>query len=676
MNAPRPLGSRYELLDLLGTGAMGEVWRARDRESGEELAAKVLRAEYARDTEIVTRFIQERAILMGLRHPNIVQVHDLVVEGDRLGILMELVEGGDLRGLLRSRGTLPRRDAVAATCAVLDGLTEAHSQGCLHRDVKPDNALLAGEIGEPGGVKLSDFSIARLAQESTVMATGLLGTPGYMPPELFVHGQFSAASDVYAAGVLLYELLAGRTPFAGSGTAHTIGNRHVNAEPPRLPVDDELWHVVATMLSKDPRVRLTAAATAAALRELPDHVLDQPPLPVQTHPESFGPALHTALRPGPIQVQDQPGELDPGATNLHAGRHPFDPPFDPLAATGDVVALAPVAVAGDGVTSVGRAAPTHRAPVLTPGAVAEPDKPRRRWVPWAIGGVAVALLAGGGVAFAQTRGGDDDPQDESTASPGVATVSANLPGTELPSGLTTDREAEHDPGTGTVTLTLRYTAADAPLTGPFYEVVPPIAEGQQCPSVVWEGADAIGTDERSTGIDNPCAFSVDVGTVPEGDSVEVRAEVGIDPGDDPDALDDWLQRAEDLTDQDLADDGVFSGIFPVQRLADIDLEVQPVITTATDQVKVTLVPQWVDGSRDVTKLLFNSVAPGESTELLGLVAGGPENLRIRENCGGALSVSPQNQVTVVRGASGCSLDAEVGNYDVTSGTFDITTLGG
>jgi serine/threonine-protein kinase len=135
MNAPRPLGSRYELLDLLGTGAMGEVWRARDRESGEELAAKVLRAEYARDTEIVTRFIQERSILMNLRHPNIVQVHDLVVEGDRLGILMELVEGGDLRGRLKAQGTLGRRDAVAATCAVLDGLTEAHAQGCLHRDV-------------------------------------------------------------------------------------------------------------------------------------------------------------------------------------------------------------------------------------------------------------------------------------------------------------------------------------------------------------------------------------------------------------------------------------------------------------------------------------------------------------------------------------------------------------
>ncbi|GAA1478309.1 hypothetical protein GCM10009623_27550 [Nocardioides aestuarii] len=673
MNAPRPLGSRYELLDLLGTGAMGEVWRARDRESGEELAAKVLRAEYARDTEIVTRFIQERSILMNLRHPNIVQVHDLVVEGDRLGILMELVEGGDLRGRLKAQGTLGRRDAVAATCAVLDGLTEAHAQGCLHRDVKPDNALLSGDIAAPGGVKLSDFSIARLAQESTVMATGLLGTPGYMPPELFVHGQFSAASDVYAAGVLLYELLSGRTPFAGSGTAHTIGNRHVSAEPPRIPVDDELWHVVATMLSKDPRVRLTAAATAEALRELPDHVLDQPSLPVQAHPESFGPALHTALRPSPIRVQGQPSELDPGATNLHAGREAFDP----LAATGDVVAFAPAPVAGEDVTSVGRAAPVHHAPVLTPAAVAEPEKPRRRWVPWLIGAVALAVLGGGGIAVAQALGGSSGPGEDGDPTTGVTAQEGLLPGDDLPSGLVVDRAMTWDPETGLGELAITYTAADAPLTGPFFESVPAVADGEACPDVTWAGTDQAPTSVRATGIADPCGFSVDVGGVLDaGQSIDVVASVDLDLGEDPEAVDAWLQRAADTTQADLESDAVVPGLFPVQRLAAIRMEVQDGLTMRSRDVEVRLIPQWVDGTESITAPLFNTAVTGDPSPELMAVAGGLENVKLRENCGGAMSVE-NFKVSVVRTATDCTLEAEVGEYDgIIGGPFSIDALGG
>ncbi len=675
MSTPRPLGSRYELLDLLGTGAMGEVWRARDRDSDRELAAKVLRAEYARDTEIVTRFIQERSILTDLRHPNIVEVHDLVVEGDRLGIVMELVEGGDLRGRLRAAGTLGHREAVTATCAVLDGLAEAHAQGCLHRDVKPDNVLLAGPIDEPGAVKLSDFSIARLAQESTVMATGLLGTPGYMPPELFVHGQFSAASDVYAAGVLLYELLAGRTPFAGSGTAHTIGNRHVSAEPPRIPVDDALWHALETMLAKDPRVRLTASATAQALRDLPDEVLDQPALPVQQHPETFGPALQSALRPSPIRIQEPPSELDPGATNLHAGR---EAPA-PVAGTGEVLAFAPAApLSEEELTSVGRAAPTHRAPVLTPGAVAEEPRKRKRWVPWVVGGVVVALLGGGGMAVAQALGGSaaDEPGDSTPPAGQTAPLTADADTQSWETGLDVDRLVEYDPATDRAVLTLTYTTDEAPLTGPFYEVVPAVDDETDCPSVVWQGRDQIPNIERLTRIDNPCGFAVDVDTVPADSSVEVSATVDIDLGEDPEALRAWVQRMTDATRADLESESVISGVYPVQRLAAVDVDVQPGLTTRDENVRVTLVPVWLDGSRDLTQLLYNSQA-NESTILLEQVAGGLPGLRLRENCGGALSVYQDRQVGVVRQTSGdCSIEAEVGALEGESGSITISGLGG
>ena len=240
--ASRALGSKYELLSPLGSGAMGEVWRARDRATGEPVAAKVLRSELSHDQEVISRFVRERTILTSLAHPGIVRVRDLVVEGDELAIVMDLVEGSDLRQALRESGTLPPATAAGLVARVLDALAVAHAQGALHRDVKPDNVLLTQQWRtlEEGEIRLSDFSIARLAQESTVQATGLLGTPEYMPPELFAHGTTSAASDTYAAGVVLYELLAGRTPFAGPGTAFTIGNRAVTMQPPALPVAPEL----------------------------------------------------------------------------------------------------------------------------------------------------------------------------------------------------------------------------------------------------------------------------------------------------------------------------------------------------------------------------------------------------------------------------------------------------
>src|SRR4051794_33854597 len=152
----RALGSRYELVDRLGSGAMGEVWRARDRETGADVAAKLLRSEYTQDRDILTRFVQERSILLALDHPNIVRVHDLVVEGDRLAIVMDLLEGGTLGEHLRREGTLAVRDAVLVTCSVLDGLAHAHSQKTLHRDVKPDNVLLA----HPSGLAAADVRLS------------------------------------------------------------------------------------------------------------------------------------------------------------------------------------------------------------------------------------------------------------------------------------------------------------------------------------------------------------------------------------------------------------------------------------------------------------------------------------------------------------------------------------
>lgn len=669
-SAPRPLGSRYELRELLGSGAMGEVWRAVDRERGSEVAAKLLRAEFARDTEIVTRFIQERSILMDLRHPNIVRVHDLVVEGDRLGIVMDLVEGGDLRGRLRGVGTLGARDAVLVVSAILDGLAAAHAQGCLHRDVKPDNVLLSGPVLDPGAVRLSDFSIARLAQESTVMATGLLGTPSYMPPELFLHGRFSAASDVYAAGVVLYELLAGRTPFSGPGTAHTVGHRHVTAAPPRIPVPDALWHVLATMLAKDPAVRLSASGTARALRELPDEALERPALPVQADPEHWATA-GTDEPSGRIKVHDVPTDLDPGRTNLHGATVTQTP----VARAGEVRALVPAPeVEGSELTSVERPRPEHQAPVLAPGASAEPERTRKPWLAWLAGGLVVLGLVGGGVAFAQSRHGGDGGE---TGSAGATTpvTRASLGSDPLPTGLTVSREAEYDPVRDELRLTIRYTTQAAPLTGPFLEVVPAATASEQCPAVTWGEVAATENIGRTTGILTPCAYAVDVPSIPAQSSREVTATVDVDLGDDPEAVSSWLERAATSTDDALSGESVQPAAYPVQRLVDVQVDVPSGVSMGVRDLDVVLRPVWVSGPEDRVTVLFRNTT-GESSGMLDQVAGGLDGVTLDESCGGALSVTAHHTVSVLRPAEDCRIDAEVGNFDVESSPFTIAGLGG
>jgi serine/threonine protein kinase len=280
----QPLGSRYLLHDLLGRGAMGHVYRASVRDSGVPVAVKILKPELVSDPDVVARFFQERSILTAISDPHVVRVIDLVVEGETIGIVMELVEGQDLRRVLLG-GTLPPGQAVGLTCQLLEGLTAVHAAGIIHRDIKPEN-VLADAAGDQMRLKVTDFGVARLSYgASLTKLSSLIGTPEYMAPEVADHDTAAPATDLYSAGIVLYEMLCGRTPFAG-GHPLAVLRRHVDQAPPPIPgVPPELWAQIEALLAKDPLARPeSAAASAAALAALESSLAGLPALPPMAAP--------------------------------------------------------------------------------------------------------------------------------------------------------------------------------------------------------------------------------------------------------------------------------------------------------------------------------------------------------------------------------------------------------
>jgi eukaryotic-like serine/threonine-protein kinase len=265
---PQPgdlIADRYELEELVGTGGMSSVFRARDTQLDRRVAIKILHEHYAADPEYLERFRSEARAVARLSHPNIVTVIDRGDDGGRQYIVFEHVDGENLKELVLRSGRLPVRRAVELALAVADGLAFAHDHGLVHRDVKPQNVLLSGE----GEVKVTDFGIARsLHVDHGVTQTGtVLGTGEYLAPEQASGKAVSPATDVYSLGVVLWELLAGDVPFVGENFV-AVALRHVNEPPPSLrerrpDVSPRLEAAVDRALAKDPGRRFPSMAAFA-----------------------------------------------------------------------------------------------------------------------------------------------------------------------------------------------------------------------------------------------------------------------------------------------------------------------------------------------------------------------------------------------------------------------------
>jgi Tol biopolymer transport system component len=275
--APGTRLGAYEILSLIGSGGMGEVYRARDPRLGREVAVKVLPAAVSTDPDRLHRFEQEARAAAALSHPNILTIHEISSADGTLYVVSELLEGQTLREVL-GRGALPTRTAVAYAVQILNGLAAAHDKGIVHRDLKPENLFVTTD----GRVKILDFGLAKLLEPmwvgagASMLATSpphttpgaVLGTVGYMSPEQVRGHAAEPRSDLFSFGVILYEMLSGERPFKGDSPADTM-SAILRVEPRELSVasggsvSPGLERTVQHCLEKDPGQRFQSARDLA-----------------------------------------------------------------------------------------------------------------------------------------------------------------------------------------------------------------------------------------------------------------------------------------------------------------------------------------------------------------------------------------------------------------------------
>ncbi|GAA4624440.1 Stk1 family PASTA domain-containing Ser/Thr kinase [Cellulomonas oligotrophica] len=368
----RLVDGRYEVVSRIARGGMATVYLAVDRRLDREVALKVMHPHLAEGTSgeaFVARFRREARTAARLTHPGLVAVFDQGVDGETSYLTMEYVDGQTLRRTLGERGALPVGEALRVLEQVLDAVATAHRVGLVHRDVKPENVL----IGTDGRVRVGDFGLARAVTEVTSTTTGtVLGTVAYLAPELVAQGASDVRTDVYACGVMLFEMLTGRQPFVGE-TPIQVAFQHVNSQIP-APSSLQEWlpsevdELVGALAAREPADRPVDATAALHLVRRTRASLDDATL---ARGADVVPSIVLPSATDPGAEDDAPAETDDsGRTTVLA-----------LDARGSTVALPIGAV-------------TARPP--TPA----PARARRPWRAVVVVALVLALLGGGGAWYA------------------------------------------------------------------------------------------------------------------------------------------------------------------------------------------------------------------------------------------------------------------------------------
>ncbi|MEL7564489.1 MAG: Stk1 family PASTA domain-containing Ser/Thr kinase, partial [Dehalobacterium sp.] len=256
----KKFGNRYEIKEKLGSGGMSIVYKGLDTLLNRLVTIKVLREQYANDEDFVRRFHREAQSVASLSHINIVSIFDVGFEENSHYLVMEFIEGQNLKEYIRQRGKLTINEAVPIGMQILDALEHAHEHGVVHRDIKPHNILLTRQ----GRVKVTDFGIARAASEATVTYSGtLVGSVQYISPEQAKGVTIGPKSDIYSAGAVLYEMITGQLPFTGDSPI-AVALQHIQNEPAPpselvREIPEELSHIILRAMEKNPDARYESA---------------------------------------------------------------------------------------------------------------------------------------------------------------------------------------------------------------------------------------------------------------------------------------------------------------------------------------------------------------------------------------------------------------------------------
>lgn len=324
------LNGRYALVAQQGSGGMSVIYKAIDRALGRTVAVKILRPSLTQDPSFLDKFRMEARSVANLSHPNIVTVHDVGSEGQTHYIVMEMVEGTDLKKIIKAEGALPIKRVLSLASDICDGIGYAHRSGLVHADVKPQNILVTPE----DMVKVTDFGIAQALSDTQPLQRQevVWGSPHYFSPEQARGEQPTTASDVYAIGIVLFEMLTGQLPYSGANQqelalAH-IKNRIPNVSEINPHVPDTLARIVYQAMSKEPRARYRDAdQLGGVLKKVQDRGRDvtavNPQVPQQPAPRQQPP------RDRPPGFGIPPAPVNNDATSKYSAAPNAPRPYDP-----------------------------------------------------------------------------------------------------------------------------------------------------------------------------------------------------------------------------------------------------------------------------------------------------------------------------------------------------------
>lgn len=324
------LVNRYEILGRIGSGGMADVYKARDHKLNRLVAVKVMKSEFATDSNFVRKFRREAQAAAGLENPNIVNVYDVGEDNGNNFIVMELVEGITLKEYIAKKGKLSVREATSIAIQVAMGLAAAHDQGIVHRDVKPQNIIISTD----GKVKVTDFGIARAASSNTISANAM-GSVHYSSPEQVRGGYSDSRSDIYSLGITLYEMVTGRVPFDGETTV-AIAIKHLQDEmvppskyTPDLPYSLEQIILKCTQKSVDRRYQTMNEVIADLKHSLvePDgHFVQLTPLSNHAQTVMISPEEREAIRKADVQQRRTNEENAKTYSSINAARKGSEDP--------------------------------------------------------------------------------------------------------------------------------------------------------------------------------------------------------------------------------------------------------------------------------------------------------------------------------------------------------------